>query len=192
MSPLCEEDRRALLGLARRAIVEAVVHDRTLEESPASQSLARLAGAFVTLRHGGQLRGCIGHIEATESLADTVARCAVSAALHDPRFNPVSPDEIPGLQIEISVLTPPEITRPEDVQVGRHGLLISRRWQRGLLLPQVAVEYGLGRERFLEETCRKAGLPLDAWKDPETEIRAFTCEVFSEEQPGNASPRSAA
>jgi len=192
MSPLCEEDRRALLGLARRAIVEAVVHGRALEESPANPTLTRLAGAFVTLHRGGQLRGCIGHIEASEPLADTVARCAVSAALHDPRFSPVSRQEIPGLQIEISILTPPEVTRPEDVQVGRHGLLISRHWQRGLLLPQVAVEYGLSRERFLEEACRKAGLPLDAWKDLDTEIRAFTCEVFSEEQPGDASPRSAA
>jgi len=192
MSPLCEEDRRALLELARRAIVEAVVHDRVLEESPANPALARLAGAFVTLHHCGRLRGCIGHIEATEPLADSVARCAVSAALHDPRFNPVSADEIPGLGIEISILTPPEITRPEDIQIGLHGLLISRRWQRGLLLPQVAVEYGLSRERFLEETCRKAGLPLDAWKDPETEIRAFTCEVFSEEERDDASPQSAA
>jgi AmmeMemoRadiSam system protein A len=149
--------------------------------------LARRAGAFVTLHRLGRLRGCIGHIEATEPLAETVIRCAVSAALHDPRFDPTSREEIPDLEIEISILTPPEIARPEEIEIGRHGLLISRGWQRGLLLPQVAVEHGLSRERFLEETCRKAALAPDAWKEPETEIRVFTCEVFSEKELGGAS-----
>ena len=175
-----------MLRLARRAIVEGVVHHRLLEETSASPSLAQHAGAFVTLHQLGRLRGCIGHIEATEPLADTVMRCAVSAALHDPRFDPVCSEEIPDLEIEISILTPPENTRPEDIEIGRHGLLISRGWQRGLLLPQVATEHGLSRERFLEETCRKAALPLDAWKDPATEIRAFTCEVFSERELGKS------
>jgi AmmeMemoRadiSam system protein A len=186
MSPLSEDDRRALLRLARRAIVEAVVNHRALDESSASPALTRPAGAFVTLHHHGRLRGCIGHIEATEPLADTIVRCATSAALQDPRFDPLRPAEISGLEIEISILTPPEIARPDEIEIGRHGLLISCGWQRGLLLPQVAVEHGLSREHFLEETCRKAGLPLDAWNDPATEIRAFTCEVFSERELGEA------
>lgn len=192
MSPLSEDDRRALLRLARQAIVAAVANHRVPDESSASPALARPAGAFVTLHHHGRLRGCIGHVEANEPLAGTVVRCAVSAALQDPRFDPLRPGEIPGLEIEISILTPPEIVRPEEIEIGRHGLFISRGWQRGLLLPQVAVEHQFSREHFLEETCRKAGLALDAWKDPATEIRAFTCEVFSERNLAGAPGGSAA
>ncbi len=180
MSPLSEEDRRALLTLARRAISEAVTHGRVLEEPPPGGVLAQLAGAFVTLHHLGCLRGCIGRVEAAEPLADTVIRCAISAALHDPRFDPVRRDELEALAIEISILTPPIPVRPGEIEIGRHGLVVSRGAFRGLLLPQVAVEHGLTPERFLDETCRKAGLLPGAWRDAETEIYAFTCEVFAE------------
>ncbi len=180
MSPLCEEDRRALLTLARRAIVEAVTHGRVLGEPSPGGALAQLAGAFVTLRHGGRLRGCIGRVEAAEPLADTVIRCAISAALQDPRFDPVQRDELDGLAIEISILTPPVPVLPGEIEIGRHGLVVTRGAFRGLLLPQVAVEHGLTPERFLEETCRKAGLMPGAWRDAETAIYAFTCEVFAE------------
>jgi len=120
-------------------------------------------------------------VEAFEPLHESVARCAASAALRDPRFSPVLPEEFPELQIEVSVLSPPEPIRPEDVEIGKHGLLISQGSKRGILLPQVALGHKLSRERFLEETCRKASLPMQAWREPETQILGFTCEVFSEE-----------
>ena len=187
MSPLSEE-QRTLLALARRAIVEAVMHGRVLEEELPGGVLARRSGAFVTLRHLGSLRGCIGRVEAEESLADTVVRCAISAALQDPRFAPVRHDELDGLEIEISILTPPVAILPSEIEVGRHGLIVSRGAFRGLLLPQVAVEHGLTPERFLEEACRKAGLLSGAWRDAETEICAFTCEVFAEKESGTSCP----
>ncbi len=188
MSPLSEEDRRTLLALARQAIVEAVVHGQVPEEPLPGGVLARPAGAFVTLHLRGGLRGCIGRIEATEPLADTVVRCAVSAALHDPRFDPIRRDELEGLEIEISILTPPVSIRPGEIEIGRHGLVVSRGPFRGLLLPQVAVEHALTAERFLEETCRKAGLASGAWRDAETQIHAFTCEVFAEKESGASCP----
>jgi AmmeMemoRadiSam system protein A len=180
MLPLSEEDRHSLLSLARRAIVEAVVHSRVLEVPPPTGALGRPAGAFVTLHHLGRLRGCIGRVEAVEPLAHTVIRCAIGAALHDPRFAPVRSEELEALAIEISILTPPARIRPEEIEIGRHGLLISQKAFRGLLLPQVAIEHYLTPERFLEETCRKAGLLPGAWQDAETEIFGFTCEVFRE------------
>ncbi len=180
MSQLPSEDRRALLELARRAIVEAVRSGRRLEVPIPTGRLAECAGAFVTLRWRGRLRGCIGQVEPTEPLASTVARCAVAAAQEDPRFDPASPEELPELEIEISVLSLLEPIRPEEVEVGKHGLLVSRAGLRGLLLPQVATEYGWSRERFLEETCAKAGLDRGAWKDPATRMEAFTAEVFAE------------
>ena len=192
MSPLPSTERRELLTLARRAI-EAAVHRRPPPElSFASPPLAAPCGAFVSLHQRGRLRGCIGHIDASQPLAVTVARCAVAAALEDPRFSPVTPDEVPGLEIEISVLSPVVPIRPEEVEVGKHGLLVSCGWQRGLLLPQVATQFHWTRERFLQETCNKAGLLADAWKDPSTKIEAFTAEVFSEaeiraEHPARAS-----
>ncbi len=180
MSQLSEEDRRTLLALARRAIVEAVTHGRLLEEPLPGGVLGRLAGAFVTLHQSGRLRGCIGRVEAAEPLADTVVCCAIGAALHDPRFDPVRRDELERLEIEISILTPPIAIRPGEIEVGLHGLVVSRGPFRGLLLPQVAVEHELTPERFLEEACRKAGLTPGAWRDAETEIYAFTCEIFAE------------
>ena len=180
MSPLPKDDQRTLLLLARRAIVEAVSHLQVFEVPPATDNLARPTGAFVTLYCDGHLRGCIGRIEPTEPLARTVAQCAVGAALHDPRFTPVVGEELVRLAIEISVLSPVEPILPEAVKVGTHGLVVQREHFRGVLLPQVAVERAWTRERFLEETCRKAGLPPDAWRDPETQCLAFTDEVFSE------------
>jgi AmmeMemoRadiSam system protein A len=180
MSPLSSGDRRALLELARRAIVEAA-HRRpvppVLLHTP---ELARPGGAFVSLHQRGRLRGCIGQMEALEPLAQTVARCAAAAATEDPRFAPVQPQELDELEIEISVLSPLFPISPEQVEVGRHGLLVSRGWQRGVLLPQVAAEFRWTPQRFLEETCRKAGLEADALRDPATRIQAFTAEVFSE------------
>jgi AmmeMemoRadiSam system protein A len=180
MSPLLNAERRILLALARRAIIEAVVNNRLLEVPPPVGALARPSGAFVSLHRHGRLRGCIGQIEPADSLAVTVARCAVSAAVEDPRFYPVTPEELGELEIEISILSPLQLIQPEQIEVGKHGLLVTRGRMRGLLLPQVATQYRWTRERFLEETCYKAGLERDDWKDPAARVEAFTAEVFSE------------
>jgi len=147
----------------------------------------------VTLHRGGRLRGCIGRPESTEPLEALVSYCAVLAASRDPRFPPVRADEIEELEIEISILTPPQEVASAEV-LGRmlpgvHGVAIRLGGSRGVLLPQVAAEYGWGAERFLEETCRKAGLPAQAWHDSEARIELFTAEVFSEaEYRGDCAP----
>jgi len=180
MPSLSEADRRALLELARRAIVAAVFLEKRAEDIPQRGIFAEKRGVFVTLHARGRLRGCIGVVEAFEPLGESVTRCAASAAQHDPRFLPVGPEDFPELEIEISLLSLLEPIRLDDIEIGKHGLLVSRGSKRGLLLPQVAVERKFGREEFLEETCRKAGLSTQAWQDPETQILGFTCEVFSE------------
>lgn len=179
MSPLTDEEGRTLLAIARHAIEAAVVERRQPDVEGGSGTLAEPAGAFVTLRRDGELRGCIGHVEADEPLARTVATCAASAALYDPRFPPVSPAEVPHINIEISALSPLTDIAPEDIEIGRHGLMISGGFRRGLLLPQVALEWGWDREEFLEQTCGKAGLPTNAWRRG-ARIQAFTTEIIAE------------
>jgi AmmeMemoRadiSam system protein A len=188
MSPLPRDDQRTLLELARRAISESISRLPLFDVPPVSASLDRPAGAFVTLYREGHLRGCIGRIEPVEPLAKTVAHCAVGAAFHDPRFTPVVADELSLLVIEISVLSPAKPIRPEAVEVGLHGLVVSREQFHGVLLPKVAAERGWTSQRFLEETCRKAGLPPDAWRNPETECLSFTDEVFSEAELNEGHP----
>ena len=180
MPSLSEADRQSLLELARRAIVEAVSSQRPAGCIPHSGVFAEKRGVFVTLHARGRLRGCIGVIEAFEPLGESITRCAASAAFEDPRFSPVNQEEVRELQIELSLLSPPEPILPQNIEIGKHGLLISQAAKRGLLLPQVAVQHKLSREQFLEETCRKAGLAAHAWQEPETQILGFTCEVFSE------------
>jgi AmmeMemoRadiSam system protein A len=182
MLPLPEAERRALLELARHALTEAVLRGNTLDVPPPAGLLAQPAGVFVTLHHAGRLRGCLGQVEAARPVAEAVAQMAIAVSRQDPRFEPVTADELSGLEIEISVLSPMKLIAPEQIEVGRHGLLVRRGAFRGLLLPQVPEQYHWSRERFLEETCAKAGLPRDAWKDPATQIEAFTAEVFSEAQ----------
>jgi AmmeMemoRadiSam system protein A len=135
---------------------------------------------FVSLHRRGRLRGCIGQLEGVNSLEEAVVYCSVAAAMHDPRFTPLAPEEIGELEIEISILSSPERIAPERIEVGRHGLLVTRGRMRGVLLPQVPGQFHWNAERFLEETCRKAGLDKDAWRDPATSVEAFTSEVFSE------------
>jgi AmmeMemoRadiSam system protein A len=180
MPSLSEADRQSLLELARRAIAEAISLQKPSACIPHSGVFAEKRGVFVTLLAHGRLRGCIGVIEAFEPLGESIARCAGSAACEDPRFSPVSAEELRELQIELSLLSPPEPILPENIEIGKHGLLISQALKRGLLLPQVAVQHKLSREQFLEETCRKAGLARQAWQEPETQILGFTSEVFSE------------
>jgi AmmeMemoRadiSam system protein A len=173
--------RIALLGIARRA-VEGFVGSGTIPaEEGARGKLATPGAAFVTLTKNGRLRGCIGFTEAVAPLFKVVQECAVAAATEDPRFPPVTRKELPSLRIGISVLTPLFPIRPEEVEVGRHGLMVSQGRMRGLLLPQVPVEWGWDREAFLDQTCLKAGLPPSAWRHGAT-LEAFTAEVFGEEE----------
>ena len=180
MFSLDRQEKRALLDLARRALHVAVQKRESLEQIPAVPALQQPAGAFVTLHYRGRLRGCIGQLATNNSLAQVVAHCARCAALEDPRFEPVRPEELPGIEIELSVLSSPEIVTPAQIEVGKHGLLISCGSERGVLLPQVAVQFHWNAQRFLEETCEKAGLEREAWKHPDTRIQAFTAEVFSD------------
>ena len=183
MPSLSESERQALLDLARQSVTEAVSRGRILTDIPCGGIFLQPHAVFVTLHIGKRLRGCIGVVEPKEPLGNSVVRCAASAALQDPRFPAVRPDELSDLRIEISLLSPPLPIRPEEIEIGRHGLLISRGRQRGLLLPQVAVEHHFSAEQFLAETCRKAQLPPDAWSDADTNICGFTCEVFSDGPP---------
>jgi AmmeMemoRadiSam system protein A len=179
-SPLCNEDRLALLDRARRAIMEVVRHQRIPELPKPAGRLAEPGGAFVTLRRFERLRGCVGRTDRTLALAEVVAQCAIGAAFHDVRFRPVQEPELREMTIEISVLSDLQPVAPQEIEAGRHGALIRRGERRALLLPQVATEFGWPVERFLAEICRKASLEPDSWKEPETEIFAFTAEVFSE------------
>lgn len=180
MPSLSETDRRAALQLARTAVVQAVSHRTLVDVIPREGVFAERHGVFVTLHVRGRLQGCIGVIEANEPLGEAIVRCATSAALEDPRFTPMRTDQLGELNIEISLLSPMEPIAPESIEIGHHGLFVRLHAQRGLLLPQVAIEHRLTREQFLEETCRKAGLHREAWHDPETSLLGFTCEVFSE------------
>jgi AmmeMemoRadiSam system protein A len=180
MPSLSEADRRAALQLARTAVVEAVFHRKLPEAFPREGVFAERRGVFVTLHVRNRLQGCIGVIEAKEPLGEAIVRCAASAALEDPRFAPMKTEQLGDLSIEISLLSSMEPIAPESIEIGRHGLFVRLQAQRGLLLPQVAVEHRLTREQFLEETCRKAGLSREAWRDPEACLFGFTCEILSE------------
>jgi hypothetical protein len=183
---LTSDDREALVALARASLERAVragsMAAAQSEKTGLSEALSRPAGAFVTLKTGNGLRGCIGHITADTPMADCVERMAAAAALRDPRFPAVQPDELEHIKLEISVLSPLEpLPSPEDVEVGRDGLIVRAGRRSGLLLPQVPVEQGWDREEFLRQTCRKAGLPATAWTVPGVEILRFTATVFGEE-----------
>ena len=139
-------------------------------------------GAFVTLHKFGQLRGCIGYVLPYKKLYETIIEMGESAALQDPRFNAVKPSELKDIEIEVSVLTIPQVIKNiEEIKVGKHGIIISKGYHQGLLLPQVATEYNWDRETFLKHTCQKAGLPMDAWKNDNIEIQIFSAQVFSKE-----------
>jgi AmmeMemoRadiSam system protein A len=175
------EAQRRLLDLARSAIAAHLSGTPPPEGDDGDASPPQ--GAFVSLktRTRGRLRGCIGHVEGDQPLVATIRRVAVAAATEDPRFPPVTLEELDTLRLEISVLSPLEPIRPEDVEVGVHGLLLRHRGRSGLLLPQVAVAQDWDRETFLDHTCRKAGLPPGSWRDPQCELLGFTAVVFAEE-----------
>ncbi len=179
---LSAADKKLLLQMAR-ASIEAHLLDKppAAPEKPLPRSLCEPRGAFVSLHRRGQLRGCIGYLEAVKPLGQTVKEMAAAAAFHDPRFRPLGKEELADLEVEISVLSPMRLIKnPDEIRVGDHGLYIVQGPFRGLLLPQVATEYKWDRLTFLEQTCGKAGLPPDAWKDQDTKIYIFTAEVFGD------------
>ncbi len=178
--------QRHLLALARRAIEGQLSGESRADEDLGElrAELERRRGAFVTLtrRRSGELRGCVGVPEPLYRLDQAVARAAVAAAVHDRRFDPVVPSELPDLSLHVSVLGALVAIAPEAIEVGVHGLVIRCEGRSGLLLPQVAAERGWDRERFLDETCRKAGLPPGTWRQAGCEVLAFTAVVFSEDE----------
>jgi AmmeMemoRadiSam system protein A len=172
------EERALLLRLAHDSI-SAAFEPRELSLEPPTPHLAELRGAFTSLYLRGELRGCVGYVSPEFSLYRAVTETARAAALNDNRFSPVTKLEAPHLEIELSILSAPQPIRIEEIEVGRHGLLISQHGHRGLLLPQVPLEHNWDRITFLEQTCRKAGLPFDAWQKDAT-LQAFTAEIFGE------------
>lgn len=178
MLSLSDEDRKAILELARQGVREAVFTGHPLFSSPTTGIFGEPRGLFVTLHVCKKLRGCIGVIEGHTTLGENLVRCAADSALHDPRFAPLRPEELDDLEIEVSLLSAIRPIRAEEVEIGKHGLLVESGTRRGLLLPQVATEHRLGREQFLAETCVKAGLPREAWREPETNIFGFECEII--------------
>jgi len=178
-------DRAMLVTIARDAIVAQVTGMRA-DVSTSGDLAARRGGVFVTVYCRRELRGCIGHIRDDKPLVQAIAECARAAASADPRFAPIAAEELPNVDVELSLLGGFETIRgPSEIEVGRHGLLVEHQGRRGLLLPQVATECEWDAATFLARTCQKAGLPLDAWRDPTTVIEAFTAEVFGEDpEPG--------
>ena len=179
---LSEQEKSELLALARTSVEHAINKDEAyVPTASASDALNRERGAFVTLHESGELRGCIGYTSATKPLYMTVRDTATLAALKDPRFKPVSVSELPKLEYEISALR--RVTDIQQIKVGEHGLLMKNGGFEGLLLPQVPVEQKWDRQKFLEQTCVKAGMSAGCWKDEDTDIFLFTAVVFGEHRP---------
>ncbi len=176
---LTDLEKEFLHRIARTTIEAEVRGDRLPEWNPDSEVLRGHRGAFVTLKKHGHLRGCIGYIQAVKPLYTTIQEMALAAAFQDPRFPQLKAEELKDVGIEISVLTPlRELQDISDLEVGVHGLYIIKGVNAGLLLPQVASEYKWDPKTFLEETCRKAGLPPEAWKDKDAKIYIFSAEIF--------------
>jgi conserved hypothetical protein TIGR00296 len=179
---LNEEEKKLLLKLARQSITHYLKNGEMLKTEPASPRLKQKRGAFVTLHVNGELRGCIGYPLPYKPLYLTIIEVAVAAATEDYRFPPLMEEELDNLSIEISVLTlPRKVNKPEEVIVGKHGIIISKGLNKGLLLPQVPLEYGWDLETYLNHGCLKAGLPPDEWKRG-VNIEVFEAQVFSEDE----------
>jgi AmmeMemoRadiSam system protein A len=178
MLQLNKQDQETLLQIARDSVMAHLLGQQLELPSIASEDLRQTRGVFVSIHFGTNLRGCVGTIDPADPLYQSVSGCAVAAASRDSRFKPIQLSELPEAEFEISVLSPIEVvTDLQSIEIGTHGLIVSRGNAKGLLLPQVAVHQQWDRERFLGETCRKAGLPPTAWKQGAT-IQRFTAEVF--------------
>ena len=178
---LSSDDKQALLTLARE-VIDATARGTggSVSRPAGSAVLDEPRGAFVTLHEGGALRGCIGYVEPTEPLWQVVAQAAEAACTRDPRFAPVRESELHAIELEISVLSLPEpIAGAADVEIGRDGVILEFGGARGLLLPQVATEWGYGAKEFLDALSRKAGLPPGAWREEGARLYRFSAEVFS-------------
>jgi len=181
---LTEDDQQLLLQIARNAVGSYLAGQSPRLPEIVNAPVAQVHGVFVSIHQNGDLRGCIGNIHAISPLYRTVAECAIAAAVGDPRFMPLMAAELSLIDFEISVLSPLQrVGDVQEIEVGKHGLVISKRNARGLLLPQVATTYGWDRERLLQETCRKAGLKPDDWKQDAT-IESFSAVIFNESQFG--------
>ncbi len=172
------EERRQLLQLAHE-VISASLEGREMDTTPPSDHLAEARGAFTTLHLRGELRGCVGYVMPVHPLYRTVAETAMAAAFHDTRFFPVTREEAAQLEIEISVLSLLKPIEADDIEIGKHGLVVTFGSRRGLLLPQVPLEYHWDVKTFLEQTCHKAGLPPDAWERGAT-LESFTAEIFGD------------
>jgi len=181
-APVNEEQQEMLLKLARETIESYLKTGKKERPEIQDERMRTKQGAFVTLRKQGALRGCIGHILPVESLQDTIVDMAIAAATQDPRFPQVTPEEMKGVHIEISVLSIPlRVQNVDEIEMGKHGVIVRKGRKQGVFLPQVATETGWDRETFLEHLCwSKAGLSKDAWKDKDTELYIFTAQLFEE------------
>ena len=180
-NPLSTESQQLLVKIARDAIKSHIGDKIPSKFQITDTALLQKRGAFVTLRKDGQLRGCIGHIVSDKPLYEIIAEVAAAAATRDTRFKCVTLQEMPAISIEISVLTLLRcLHQAEEIEIGVDGLYIAHDGQHGLLLPQVAAEHGWDRTQFLQQTCRKSGIPPDAWQDPQAQIYLFSSEVFQE------------
>lgn len=176
------DERALLLRVAHKSILAALdLSGNETSPDPPLEHLNQPRGVFTSLYLRGELRGCVGYVLPLGPVYQAVAETARAAAFEDTRFHPVTREEGPHLEIELSILSPPQPLAPEAIEIGRHGLLITMSGRRGLLLPQVPVEHHWDRTRFLEQTCRKAGLPLDAWQKGAT-IEGFSAEVFGDKK----------
>jgi AmmeMemoRadiSam system protein A len=178
---LSEAEKKALLDVVRKTIEARLTGKSIPEFHLGSEVLKEKRGAFVTLKKHDHLRGCIGYIEARKPLYKTVGEMALAAAFDDPRFPPLKPDELKNVAVEISILSPlKQVKDVDEIEVGIHGLYITKGFHSGLLLPQVATEHGWDRLTFLQETCYKAGLQRDAWKEKDAKFYIFSAEVIGE------------
>ncbi len=175
------EEKSELLRLARKTLEHVTCSKKPAPPTTSFPILKEKRGAFVSLHKDKELRGCIGMVQALKPLAETVVEMVEAAAFRDPRFPSVRSHEVPEIDIEISVLSPLlQIHCVEEIVVGKHGILIEHGWHSGLLLPQVATEYGWDRKTFLEHTCVKAGLDMNAWKEKDTKIFVFAADIFGD------------
>jgi len=177
-------EQKKMLKLARETLEKYLSTGKKPDLNFPEQKLTRISGAFVTLKKHGMLRGCIGHIEAREPLAQAVRDLAIASATEDSRFQPVTKEELKDIDIEISVLSPAtKVDSADDIVLGKHGVIVRKGYNTGVFLPQVATETGWTKEEFLNELCsQKAGLPPDAWRDKDTELFVFTAQVFGEKE----------
>ena len=179
---LNKEQQKKLLKIARQTLEAYIKEGKIPQFGEKDPELLKPYGAFVTLRKGKELRGCIGHIIGSKPLYELIRDMAIASSTQDPRFPPVTEEELKSIKIEISVLSEPKLTKGhKEIELGKHGVIVQSGFNQGVYLPQVATETGWKKEQFLSSLClHKAGLPADAWKNKDTNLYIFEAEVFEE------------